>query len=165
MEVLGQDGETQDGKPYFKIPAGSTTDLTPSARVFQPAYASATRIIYQSLRPHLKCLGKNVHRLSRKQTQAAPVQPGSHSDSSQSQLRRQVDSVVDQKGSGDRRRMAQGQPAMSGSHVQGLPRQLAESRPFHRRSRPLQGLSARGSILPRLDRRRTSNATRQSYFI
>jgi hypothetical protein len=29
MEVLGQDGETQDGKPYFQIPAGSTTDLTP----------------------------------------------------------------------------------------------------------------------------------------
>jgi len=29
MEVLGQDGETQDGKPYFKIPAGSATDLAP----------------------------------------------------------------------------------------------------------------------------------------
>jgi hypothetical protein len=29
MEVLGQDGETQDGKPYFQIPAGSTPDLTP----------------------------------------------------------------------------------------------------------------------------------------
>ena len=32
MEVLGQDGETQDGKPYFKIPAGSTTDLAPSSQ-------------------------------------------------------------------------------------------------------------------------------------
>jgi hypothetical protein len=29
MEILGQDGETQDGKPYFQIPAGSTTDLIP----------------------------------------------------------------------------------------------------------------------------------------
>ena len=29
MEVLGQDGETQEGKPYFQIPAGSTADLTP----------------------------------------------------------------------------------------------------------------------------------------
>jgi hypothetical protein len=29
MEVLGQDGETQDGKPYFQIPAGSTADLIP----------------------------------------------------------------------------------------------------------------------------------------
>ncbi len=32
MEVLGQDGETQDGKPYFQIPAGSTTDLAPSSQ-------------------------------------------------------------------------------------------------------------------------------------
>src|SRR6476646_2357014 len=32
MEVLGQDGETQDGQHYFKIPAGSTTDLTPSSQ-------------------------------------------------------------------------------------------------------------------------------------
>ena len=29
MEIFGQDGETQDGKPYFQIPAGSTADLTP----------------------------------------------------------------------------------------------------------------------------------------
>jgi hypothetical protein len=32
MEVLGQDGETQDGKPYFQIPAGSATDLAPSSQ-------------------------------------------------------------------------------------------------------------------------------------
>lgn len=32
MEVLGQDGETQDGKPYFQIPAGSTTDLVPHSQ-------------------------------------------------------------------------------------------------------------------------------------
>lgn len=29
MEVLGQDGETQEGKPYFQIPVGSTPDLGP----------------------------------------------------------------------------------------------------------------------------------------
>jgi len=32
MEVLGQDGETQDGKPYFQIPTGSAIDLTPSSQ-------------------------------------------------------------------------------------------------------------------------------------
>ena len=32
MEVLGQDGETQDGKPYFQIPAGSAIDLTPATQ-------------------------------------------------------------------------------------------------------------------------------------
>jgi len=29
MDVLGQEGETQDGKPYFRIPAGATADLIP----------------------------------------------------------------------------------------------------------------------------------------
>ncbi len=29
FEVLGQDGETDDGKPYFRIPLGSTPDLLP----------------------------------------------------------------------------------------------------------------------------------------
>ena len=29
MEILGQDGETDDGKPYFHIPRGSALDLPP----------------------------------------------------------------------------------------------------------------------------------------
>jgi hypothetical protein len=29
MEILGQDGETEDGKPYFRIPRGSGPDLPP----------------------------------------------------------------------------------------------------------------------------------------
>jgi hypothetical protein len=29
MEILGQDGETADGKPYFRIPRGSGPDLLP----------------------------------------------------------------------------------------------------------------------------------------
>ncbi len=31
FEVLGQDGETDDGKPYFRIPAGSGPDLLPQS--------------------------------------------------------------------------------------------------------------------------------------
>lgn len=29
MEILGQDGETDDGKPYFRVPLGSAPDLPP----------------------------------------------------------------------------------------------------------------------------------------
>lgn len=29
MEILGQDGDTEDGKPYFRIPRGSGPDLPP----------------------------------------------------------------------------------------------------------------------------------------
>ncbi|HXF93523.1 MAG TPA: hypothetical protein VNK46_12255 [Nitrospiraceae bacterium] len=31
FEVLGQDGETDDGKPYFRVPAGSGPDLLPQS--------------------------------------------------------------------------------------------------------------------------------------
>jgi len=31
FDVLGQDGQTDDGKPYFHIPLGSTPDLTPQS--------------------------------------------------------------------------------------------------------------------------------------
>lgn len=31
FDVLGQDGQTGDGKPYFHIPLGSTPDLTPQS--------------------------------------------------------------------------------------------------------------------------------------
>ncbi len=29
MEILGQDGDTEDGKPYFRVPRGSAPDLPP----------------------------------------------------------------------------------------------------------------------------------------
>lgn len=35
MEIRGQEGETEDGKPYFRIPLGSSPDLAPHA-VSQP---------------------------------------------------------------------------------------------------------------------------------
>ncbi len=31
FDVVGQDGQTNDGKPYFHIPSGSTPDLTPQS--------------------------------------------------------------------------------------------------------------------------------------
>ncbi|BCA56083.1 conserved exported protein of unknown function [Nitrospira sp. KM1] len=31
FDILGQDGETDDGKPYFRIPSGSSPDLVPQA--------------------------------------------------------------------------------------------------------------------------------------
>ncbi|HQV10028.1 MAG TPA: hypothetical protein PKW52_01705 [Nitrospira sp.] len=31
MEIIGQDGTTEDGKPYFRIPQGSGPDLTPNS--------------------------------------------------------------------------------------------------------------------------------------
>ena len=44
MEVLGQNGETQDGKPYFQIPGGSAADLTPSSQCTSPQQGLSDRL-------------------------------------------------------------------------------------------------------------------------
>lgn len=31
MEIIGQDGTTEDGKPFFRVPQGSSADLTPNS--------------------------------------------------------------------------------------------------------------------------------------
>ena len=108
MEVLGQDGETQDGKPYFQIPAGSTTDLTPS----QPESSGQRTPPQQGLYDRLHALVQSV----RDQATAARRQDHGETRAArnkQHKFRRQVDSVVDQKRCGDGRRMAQGQSTMT----------------------------------------------------
>ena len=57
MEVLGQDGETQDGKPYFQIPAGSTTDLTPSSQSLPASVRLRNKDYLIVFTPSFKVLG------------------------------------------------------------------------------------------------------------
>ena len=45
MEILGQDGETDDCKPYFRIPRGSAPDLPPTTKVVLLPCGPATRTI------------------------------------------------------------------------------------------------------------------------
>ena len=76
MEVLGQDGETQDGKPYFQIPAGSTTDLTPSSQSLPASVRLRNKDYLIVFTPSFKVLGLKRPPPEPKQIQAAPVQPG-----------------------------------------------------------------------------------------
>ena len=57
MEVLGQDGETQDGKPYFQIPAGSSTDLTPSSQSLPATVRLRNKDYMIVFTPSFKVLG------------------------------------------------------------------------------------------------------------
>ena len=57
MEVLGQDGETQDGKPYFRIPAGSTTDLTPYSQSLPASVRLRNKDYLIVFTPSFKILG------------------------------------------------------------------------------------------------------------
>lgn len=76
MEVLGQDGETQDGKPYFKVPAGSTIDLTPSSQSLPAIVRLRNKDYLIVFTPSFKVYGQKRPPPEPKQTQAAPVQPG-----------------------------------------------------------------------------------------
>ena len=76
MEVLGQDGKTQDGKPYFQIPAGSTTDLIPYSQSLPASVRLRNKDYLIVFTPSFKVLGLKRPPPEPKQIQAAPVQPG-----------------------------------------------------------------------------------------
>jgi hypothetical protein len=75
MEVLGQDGETQDGKPYFKIPAGTTTDLTPASQSLPVSVRLRNKDYLVVFTPSFKVFGIKRPPPEPKQAQATPVQP------------------------------------------------------------------------------------------
>ena len=76
FEVLGQDGETADGKPFFRIPAGPTPDLI-SLTDSLPASVRLRNKDYLSVfTPSFRVLGQKRPQPEPKQAQAAPVQPG-----------------------------------------------------------------------------------------
>lgn len=75
MEVLGQDGETQDGKPYFQIPVGSATDLTPSSQSLPTSVRLRNKDYLIVFTPSFKVFGLKRPPPEPKQTPAAPVQP------------------------------------------------------------------------------------------
>jgi hypothetical protein len=76
FDVLGQDGETDDGKPFFRIPVGPTPDLG-SLTDSLPATVRLRNKDYLSVfTPSFKVLGQKRPPPEPKQTPAAPVQPG-----------------------------------------------------------------------------------------
>jgi hypothetical protein len=78
FDVLGQDGETDDGKPFFRIPVGPTPDLA-SLTDSLPATVRLRNKDYLSVfTPSFKVLGQKRPPPEPKQTQAAPIQPSSN---------------------------------------------------------------------------------------
>ena len=76
FDILGQDGETDDGKPFFRIPVGPTQDLA-SLTDSLPATVRLRNKDYLSVfTPSFKVLGQKRPPPEPKQTPAAQVQPG-----------------------------------------------------------------------------------------
>jgi hypothetical protein len=80
FDILGQDGETDDGKPFFRIPLGSTPDLGPLADSLPVTVRLRNKDYVSVFTPSFKVLGQKRPPPEPKQTQAAaPVQPGTTS--------------------------------------------------------------------------------------
>jgi len=78
FDVLGQDGETDDGKPFFRIPVGPATDLGPLTDSLPATVRLRNKDYLSVFTPSFKVLGQIRPPPEPKQTQAAPVQPGSN---------------------------------------------------------------------------------------
>ena len=78
FDVLGQDGETEDGKPFFRIPVGPTPDLGSLTDSLPVTVRLRNKDYLSVFTPSFKVLGQIRQPPEPKQTQAAPVQPGSN---------------------------------------------------------------------------------------
>lgn len=76
MDVLGQDGETQDGKPYFRIPAGSSPDLLPHGLSLPTSVRLRNKDYMIVFTPSFRVFGLKRPPPEPKQPQAAAAQPG-----------------------------------------------------------------------------------------
>ena len=76
FEVLGQDGETADGKPFFRIPVGPSPDLGPLTDSLPASIRLRNKDYLAVFTPSFKVLGQKRPPSEPKQTQAATVQPG-----------------------------------------------------------------------------------------
>ncbi len=78
FEVLGQDGETNDGKPFFRIPVGPSPDLGPLTDSLPASIRLRNKDYLAVFTPSFKVLGQKRPPPEPKQTQATPVQPGTN---------------------------------------------------------------------------------------
>jgi hypothetical protein len=79
FDVLGQDGETEDGKPFFRIPVGPTPDLGSLTDSLPVTVRLRNKDYLSVFTPSFKVLGQKRPPPEPKQPQqtpAAPVQPG-----------------------------------------------------------------------------------------
>jgi len=79
FDVLGQDGETDDGKPFFRIPVGPTPDLGPLTDSLPATVRLRNKDYLSVFTPSFRVLGQKrppPEPKQAQQTQAAPVQPG-----------------------------------------------------------------------------------------
>lgn len=57
MEIIGQDGATEDGKPFFRVPQGSGPDLTPNSQSLPVTVRIRNRDYVAVFTPNFRVMG------------------------------------------------------------------------------------------------------------
>jgi hypothetical protein len=57
MEIIGQDGTTEDGKPFFRVPQGSAPDLTPDSESLPVTVRIRNRDYVAVFTPNFRVMG------------------------------------------------------------------------------------------------------------
>ena len=73
FDVLGQDGETNDGKPFFRIPSGATPDLGPQTDSLPATVRIRNRDYVIVFTPSFRVFGQKRPPVEPKQAEAAPA--------------------------------------------------------------------------------------------
>lgn len=58
MEIIGQDGTTEDGKPFFRVPQGSGPDLTPNSESLPVTVRIRNRDYVAVFTPSFRVMGQ-----------------------------------------------------------------------------------------------------------
>ncbi|MBS0171893.1 MAG: hypothetical protein JSR62_16215 [Nitrospira sp.] len=58
MEIIGQDGTTEDGKPFFRVPQGSGPDLTPNSESLPVSVRIRNRDYVAVFTPSFRVMGQ-----------------------------------------------------------------------------------------------------------
>lgn len=76
MEIIGQDGTTEDGKPFFRVPQGSGPDLTPNSESLPVSVRIRNRDYVAVFTPAFRVMGQKREPPKQKHaTGAAATQP------------------------------------------------------------------------------------------
>jgi hypothetical protein len=75
FDVLGQDGETDDGKPFFRVPVGSSQDLPPQTNSLPASVRIRNKEYLIVFTPSFRVLGQKRMPPEPRRTEATPPAP------------------------------------------------------------------------------------------
>ena len=94
FDVLGQDGETEDGKPFFRIPVGPTPDLGSLTDSLPVTVRLRNKDYLSVFTPSFKVLGQKRPPPEPKQAQQTPAAPGQPGATPTAPSRNSVDKLI-----------------------------------------------------------------------